>query len=256
MARIRKELNFRELGGYKASGGRLVRRGLLYRSGALYEFTPEEIRLLEGRRIRTVLDLRSEAEAATFPDPALPGADYIRISAMVDEKGEDIDYSPAALFKMAVQQKGRDKVEAVSKLCYEIIPFGNPAYRKMFELMLEGSVPMVIHCTAGKDRTGVAAMLILLALGVDEETIIEDYMQTNTCRRKRLERRFRSAGVLGMLSRNLKTFLTIQEGVLESGIRTSLETIHARYGSLEAFFLSEYGLDGAALDRLRKLYTE
>lgn len=256
MARIRKELNFRDLGGYKALGGRLVRRGLLYRSGALYEFTPEEIRLLEGRRIRTVLDLRSEAEAAAFPDPALPGADYIRISAMVDEKGEDINYSPAALFKMAVQQKGRDKVEAVSKLCYEIIPFGNPAYRKMFELMLEGSVPMVIHCTAGKDRTGVAAMLILLALGVDEETIIEDYMQTNTCRRKRLERRFRSAGVLGMLSRNLKTFLTIQEGVLESGIRTSLETIHARYDSLEAFFLSEYGLDGAALERLRKLYTE
>jgi len=256
MARIRKELYFRDLGGYKTARGRLVRRGLLYRSGALGEFTPEELNLLSARRIHTVLDLRSEMEAAAFPDPSLPGADYIRISAMVDEKGEDINYSPSALFKMAMQQKGRDKVEAVSKLCYEIIPFGNPAYRKMFELMLEGSVPMVIHCTAGKDRTGVAAMLILLALGADEDTIVQDYMLTNTFRRKRLERRFRSAGVLGLLSRNLKTFLTIQEGVMESGIRTSLETIHARYGSAEAFLLSEYGLDGAALDRLRKLYTE
>ena len=256
MARIRKELNFRDLGGYKTARGRLVRRGLLYRSGALGEFTPEELNLLSARRIHTVLDLRSEMEAAAFPDPSLPGADYIRISAMVDEKGEDINYSPSALFKMAMQQKGRDKVEAVARLCYEIIPFGNPAYRKMFELMLEGSVPMVIHCTAGKDRTGVAAMLILLALGADEDTIVQDYMLTNTFRRKRLERRFRSAGVLGLLSRNLKTFLTIQEGVMESGIRTSLETIHARYGSAEAFLLSEYGLDGAALDRLRKLYTE
>lgn len=255
MAGIRKELNFRELGGYKAAEGRLIRRGLLYRSGALGEYSPEEIRLLAGKRIRTVLDLRSEAEAAAFPDPRLPGADYIRISAMVDEKGEDINYSPSALLKTALQQKGRDKVEAVARLCYEIIPFGNPAYRKMFALMLEGSVPMVIHCTAGKDRTGVAAMLILLALGADEETIVHDYMLTNTYRRKRLERRFRSAGVLGMLSKNLHTFLTIQEGVLESGIRTSLEAIHKRYGSAEDFLLAEYGLDRAALDRLRELYT-
>lgn len=256
MARIRKELNFRELGGYKAAEGRLIRRGLLYRSGALGECSPEEIRLLAGKRIRTILDLRSEAEAAAFPDPVPAGADYIRISAMVDEKGEDINYSPSALIRTALQQKGRDKVEAVARLCYEIIPFGNLAYRKMFELMLEGSVPMVIHCTAGKDRTGVAAMLILLALGSDEDTIVQDYMLTNTFRRKRLERRFRSAGVLGMLSRNLHTFLTIQEGVMESGIRTSLETIHARYDSVEDFFLAEYSLDRAALDRLRKLYTE
>lgn len=256
MARIRKEVNFRELGGYKAAEGRLIRRGLLYRSGALAELGPEEVRLLSGRRIRTILDLRSEAEAAAYPDPRIPGADYIRISAMVDEKGEDINYSPSALFRMAMQQKGRDKVEAVARLCYEIIPFGNPAYRRMFGLMLEGSVPMVIHCTAGKDRTGVAAMLILLALGTDEETIVQDYMLTNTFRRKRLERRFRSAGVLGMLSRNLHTFLTIQEGVLESGIRTSLEAIHRRYDSVEDFFLAEYSLDAAALKRLRELYTE
>ena len=256
MARIRKELNFRELGGLKTELGRLVRRGLIYRSGALGEFTPEEVRLLEGRRIHTILDLRSEAEAEAFPDPPVQGADYVRISAMVDEKGEDINYSPSALFKMAMHQKGRDKVEAVARLCYEIIPFGNPAYREMFRLLLEGSVPMVIHCTAGKDRTGVAAMLILLALGAEEDTIVQDYMLTNTCRRKRLERRFRSAGVLGMLSKNLHTFLTIQEGVLESGIRTSLEAIHERYDSLEDFFLSEYGLDRADLERLRELYTE
>ena len=59
-----------------------------------------------------------------------------------------------------------------------------------------------------------------------------------------------------MLSRNLHTFLTIQEGVMESGIRTSLEAIHRRYDSVEDFFLAEYSLDAAALKRLRELYTE
>ncbi len=256
MAKIRKELNFRDLGGYTGQGGRKIRRGLLFRSGSLGECRPEEVKELERLRIRTVLDFRSESEVLSFPDPAIKGARMYRESAMIDENGKDIDYSPGALIRLAMQQKGRDKIEAVSRLCYETIPFHNPAYRKMFDLLLEGEVPMVMHCTAGKDRTGVAAMLILLALGVDDETICEDYMLTNVYRKKRIERRYRATGVLTFLSRNLHSFQTIQEGVLPSGIRTSLEAIHAKYSSLEDFFLQEYDLGEADLDRLRSLYLE
>lgn len=256
MAKIRKELNFRELGGYPGQGGRKIRKGLLYRSGSLGEFRPEELSVLESLRIRTVLDLRSEAESLAFPDPEVKGARMVRESAMIDAGGNDINYSPGQLFRIAMKQKGRDKIEAVARMCYEVIPFHNPAYKKMFGLLLEGEVPMVIHCTAGKDRTGVAAMLILLALGVDEETICEDYMLTNVYRKKRIERRYRATGVLTFLSRNLHTFQTIQEGVLPSGIRTSLDAIHEKYASTEDFFLQEYSLDQAALDRLKALYLE
>ena len=167
MSGFRQETNFRELGGYKTKDGRTVRKGLLYRSAALGSMNERELKALEKMGIRSILDFRSRLEEAAFPDPPVPGATNYHVSAMRDNDGNDVDYSPSAILLAAIKEPGFNKVAALTRHAYSFIVFDSEAYQKMFELLLNEKAPLLFHCTQGKDRTGAAAILLLLALGVD-----------------------------------------------------------------------------------------
>ena len=105
---INKDINFRELGGYVSGDGRTVRHGMLFRSGALARCTEEELDIVRSLGLRLVLDFRAESEAREEPDPVFENCEHYRICAAFDNVGEDIDYSPAKLVGMLVDedQKG------------------------------------------------------------------------------------------------------------------------------------------------------
>ena len=106
------------------------------------------------------------------PDPDFPGVVNIPASAMLAEDGSEVDFD---LEKLLRSEDGiRMLTEGVHE-SYARMPFGNPAYRALFGAIRAGQTPILFHCTAGKDRTGVAAALILKALGVSREDIVEDY---------------------------------------------------------------------------------
>lgn len=172
--------NFRELGGYTGCGGRHVKYGAFYRSPALANIkTPADRARFEELGVRTVFDFRSEKERTLAPDPAFPGVVNIPASAMLAEDGSEMDFD---LEKLLRSEDGiRMLTEGVHE-SYARMPFGNPAYRALFGAIRAGQTPILFHCTAGKDRTGVAAALILKALGVSREDIVEDYLLTNACR--------------------------------------------------------------------------
>ena len=245
--------NLRELGGYLALDGRAVKYGRFYRSARLTGLGPKEVDWLKQLRLRTVLDLRSEKEAQDYPNPVLPGAEQMRISAMYQMDGNEANFDPAKLFTLSEEEMRED--EAYFEGVYRTMPFENPAYRWMFDRLLSEKTPILFHCTAGKDRTGVAAALILLALGVPRTVVEQDYMLTNCCC---------SAGIQKLIQTYyrpgrpdfVKDYLTCIAGVGLHNLAAALDEIEKRYQSYEQYFQDQYDLKPEKLEKLRDTYLQ
>ncbi|MCI5723432.1 MAG: tyrosine-protein phosphatase [Erysipelotrichaceae bacterium] len=249
---IEKKRNFRDLGGYQTTDGKTVKKGYFFRSSRLSDFSQKELDIVENLHIKKIYDLRSLAEAKDAPDPALDGAEYIHISAITKPDGTEIDFSPSAMEDKVVYSKENNH-EFTSKV-YGNLPF-SPAYKKMFKDIVENNTPIMFHCSAGKDRTGIAAMLILLALGVDEETIMYDYMLTNEYRKEYIDN-FKKTFPLKEMDPELAGMLLAFEGVSYTNGEYSLNKIKEKYTSYDAYFQEEFGLDQHALQKLKDYYTE
>ncbi|MDD6439471.1 MAG: tyrosine-protein phosphatase, partial [Lachnospiraceae bacterium] len=182
---IRDEINFRDLGGYRSSDGRMIRQGCFYRSGGLYKMNDSELAFLKSLQIRTLLDLRTKAEAAKKPDPVLPGVTVLQHSGVVSAGGEEIDFSPAGMKLLG--EAGLTQIENMHQY-YRMMPFHNEALHILMKEVICGNVPVLFHCATGKDRTGVAAMILLLLLGVPEQTVLQDYLLSNFYRRDVIRR--------------------------------------------------------------------
>lgn len=256
MAGFKHEHNFRELGGYKTKDGRTVKKGMFYRSGALAFMDERELAAVGRLGLKSIVDLRSTLEHITFPDPPIDGATNYHYTAMNDNDLNEIDYSSRKMILMAMKEPGLNKMESFGKHLYAHVAFDNDAYYKMFQLILRERVPMLFHCTQGKDRTGIAAMLILLLLGVDEETILDDFELTNKYRKSLIKEQMSNFRILSRLSKNIRTFLWVKEGVCRSFAAYALTTIQKRYPSYEDFFRTEYDLSAEDITKIRDLYLE
>jgi protein-tyrosine phosphatase len=137
---------------------------------------------------------------------------------------------------------------------YAGMAFDNPGFQKLFQEIREGNVPILFHCSAGKDRTGVAAMLILLMLGVDEKTALDDYELTNEYRRQQIEAAKQEHWKEIEETPEIAVVYTMMEGVVRKAGEMVLERIKERYGSYEAYFAGEFGLEREEILRLRNRY--
>ena len=126
----------------------------------------------------------------------------------------------------------------------------------MFNKLLEGDAPLLFHCSNGKDRTGVAAMLILLALGVSEEIAKADYLQSNVSRKQRIDRLMNQYDFVSSWMAEARSLLTMIEGVLPESADMMMTEIKERYGTYENFMEKEYGLDEVKLRKFRDMYLE
>ena len=249
---IEKKRNLRDLGGYKTQNGKHVKKGYFFRSSRLMDFDQAELKILNSLNIKKIYDLRSKEEVKDSPDPTLKGAEYIHSSAAARADGTEVNFSPAALIAENVYSKECN--DEFTHKVYGNLPFSY-AYKRMFEDIVAGNVPILFHCSAGKDRTGIAAILILLALGVDEETAMYDYMLTNEYRKEYIER-FKKDFPLTKLDGELAGMLLAYEGVTYTNADYSLKRIKEKYENYDEYFEKEYNLDKDALQRLRDLYTE
>lgn len=161
----------RDLGGWPADGGR-VRFGCVFRGAALSALTEADEAVLSGLRVRTVCDLRGVAESAAAPT-RLVGAmiHSLPIEPLVAASLRDIAATHGA--------RGED-VPVLMRRAYVAyaLEWGH-RYRAMFDLLVDGPGAFLLHCSAGKDRTGFGAALILTALGVPREAVMEDYLASN-----------------------------------------------------------------------------
>ncbi len=225
--------NLRDLGGCPAADGRTVKRGLLYRADALDALTGRDVAALERLGLRTVVDFRSRKEAAEAPD-RLPATvrDYIQLPLLAGNV-YDRDASPYG-----------EGAAGMMRGIYAALPHdGREQYAAFFRLLADPRHrPLLFHCTAGKDRTGLAAALFLSALGVEREAILDDYLRSAAY----VEPRFRA-----VVERKpeLADAYTVRREYLE----TAFAEIAARYGGIGNYLREELGVD---VDGLRAAYLE
>ena len=257
---FRPRMNLRDLGDYLGADGRKLKSGLIYRSAAPGKMLRSERARFSSLGIAHILDLRSSTEAEKLPDPSFPGASYTRISGAMDADDREIDLSPSRIYGILFNPRRVDddpEENLLSQLAetYSSLAFDNPAYRRLFELLEAGETPLLFHCTNGKDRTGVAAMLILLALGASENDIIADYSLSNHYLEEEIEGKIARHPMLAKLS-IFATAIRASEGVLPSFGARVLEEIKQEYGDYGRFLEAEYGLTPNRIEALRERYLE
>ena len=251
--RFHDALNFRDLGGLESKDGRRVRHGFFYRGAGLAYFGEEELEEFRKLKIKTIMDLRSLIEITTIPDPAIEGATFIQHNGLAVEGSEDIDWSPAGMRKIGgAAEKQLEQIRGY----YKTIAFSNEAYRIMMKEIWERHVPIYFHCMTGKDRTGVGAMIILMALGVKEEEIRKDYLLSNLYRKEILEESLADIKEEAKDHPELKKLITIQDGVLEETFDTVMNTILERYENTDTYLEKEYSLDAEKRQKMRDFYLE
>ncbi|RRJ97143.1 tyrosine-protein phosphatase [Opitutaceae bacterium TAV4] len=245
-------VNFRDLGGYPVAAAtatdepRRVRWGRLYRAGAIHELTGADIAMLGARRVFTVLDFRESSEAAKAPDRLPAGAVRYGLCSGGHDSPDDWAHM------LAKAESG------VRFMCGFYAATGSLAvrYRPFFErlLALPDDHAALFHCTIGKDRTGIGAALLLGALGVSEETILTDYLLTNTCRAAIPD----DAPVPGLLD-GIKLHPQVTRDLLSARpeyLQSLHDSIAGAHGTLAGFLQNVLGVGPAEVAVLREKFTE
>ncbi len=256
--RCHKLKNTRDLGGFPA-GGKTIRHKALIRSGALSKGSPEDIsKLLNEYKLGTIIDLRIEAEIRDKPYEIPEGVNYHNI-LLLDKSYLGIardEYSIKTWFNLF---KDTDRMpEDVFSEMYEMLVFSERSAElipQIFDIILnvDANKSVLWHCSAGKDRVGVVTMLILLALGVDRELIIEDFLATN---------RFSAAEIfktrffapLVIRDRHLLKCLAVLMGVKSMYLENIFNRIDSEFDSVEDFFNKQYGITADDINRLKEKY--
>lgn len=245
-----QEMGLRELGGLRGADGRPVRHGLFYRGSALVGLTNEQQQLVDAMGLRFLLDLRAVGELDGRQDYVPDGAAYRRIGGMYDADGNEVDFSPAGIARM--MESIQRNPEGFMTNLYVSMMFGNPAVHALVDKLVVGQVPLYFHCTAGKDRTGVCAAVILMLLGVSDDDIVHEFLLTNEYRLPIID--MTPDQIPEDVSEMDRENWASINSVHERHLRAVFAAVAERYPSREAYFEDEFGLDAHALQRLRDRY--
>jgi protein-tyrosine phosphatase len=245
--------NFRDVGGIPVGDGGAIRDGVLFRSGDLVNLTDGSRQRLAELGIATVLDLRGAGERVTNPSRWAEGAAPRTLEIDVDVAG-----LLGTSFGDVIADRTGAGVEDFMRRNYAGMPgFLAPAIGELASV-LEGpeTAPVLVHCTAGKDRTGVVIAVLLTALGAEREAVLADYLRS--------DRFYGTAEIAGYM---------VDVGAVDPGVELPLEVlagfssrpeylessfaaIESRWGSLEAYLEEAAGIDAARLERLRERLVE
>ena len=238
--------NFRDLGGYKTKDGRHVKWGEIYRSADISKLTDADLAILKDRRINYDVDFRGHQESAQAPDRMNPGTDYILCPAGSDSLGN--------WMKGIGALKGKKAGDSLMTIFYSNTTYLTDRYKPFFDklLGLPADQSLLFHCTAGKDRTGIAAALLLYALGVPYNTITADYTATNYYRAAENKK-----AVKGMAAMHMdKDVAATMMGADKQYIDATFAAINKQYGSIDSFLKNQIGLDDQKMAILKNKFLE
>ena len=252
--------NTRDLGGFPAYEGKTIKYGMLIRSGHLNKAKASDIEVLcKEHNLRTVIDLRIEAEINEKPDKLNNEVNYVHLP-LLDKAFLGItrdEYSLRSWFNIFKDRSKRP--EDVFYDMYEMLVFGERTKNMISEifsiLLNESSSAVLWHCSAGKDRVGIVTMLVLLALGVEREVIVEDFLATNRFTASEIIKT-RVFAPLVIRDRYQRKCLAVLMGVKREYLDRLFEYIDLNFASVDEMFEKQFGIDKEMLNSLRAIYTE
>jgi len=235
---LENALNFRDVGGYRTADGRRVRWRRMFRAGGLSNLSPADLAVLRELGIATVLDLRSTAEweSGRFPVDDHPVA--FHHLPLVEEILDPTRYEvPEGMLAARYQ---------------EIAQIGSSYIAQAISIVADADThPIVVHCLAGKDRTGVVVALVLALLGVPDEVVAEDYALSNLAMAALRER----AEASGVPQRRSQAVSNEVFSAKPSNIAALFAALRDDHGSLEDYVISS-GVKPAAIESLRAALLE
>ena len=233
--------NFRDLGGLGVGDGKMIARGKIFRAGKLRPKTEEDRAFLKGLALDTVVDLRIPAEVREKPDELPAGVEYINASVFGDTKFQVLAPTlRSKLMMLFCTDEEFDEILQGIKDSYAYMPYAKHAYSLLFDRLTAGRT-VAFHCTAGKDRTGVAAMMIELALGRTREQAKEQYLLSNTYRAGSNSKIMKVINAVP-LRPGFYAVVDYSSQVHEELFDNAYNAIFSRYDTMEDFLLSEYGI--------------
>ena len=234
--------NFRDIGGYKNQDGMSVKKGLYFRTGRQDRMTERDLAQLLDLKISTQIDLRKPDEVSDQGKGPLVtmGANYINI-AVIPEGGSD------QLSKLV----GDTGISGKRYLGY--LEFGPTSWLRLFGILAEQeNLPVVLHCTAGKDRTGVSTAFLLSVLGVSRDVIEADYLLTNLDTERQADFIERTVGYPEGYDRKS---MIAAAGVPEDAMSDFLDGVESKWGSVIEY-LEKIGISHEQMEKVRNNFLE
>ncbi|MDI5963216.1 tyrosine-protein phosphatase [Streptantibioticus silvisoli] len=249
--------NFRDVGGLRTGDGRRVRAGRLFRSGHLAHATPADTAFLASLGLRTVIDFRNASDMALEgQDVELPGVRNVNMPLSDPRAGDgfwrmvrngDVDTLREAL--------GDGRAAAAMTRSYATLIRDRTAeHARLLDLLVDGEVPALVHCAAGKDRAGTSIAIVLLALGVRQEEITTDYLLSNDPHRRYRIQRGKNAEPV--TNAEVNELLSPLFEARAQYLRGAFDAIEEGWGSADRYLADGLGLTGERRERLRTLLLE
>lgn len=245
--------NFRDYGGYAIAGGKRLRRGLLYRSAQHSDATADDLQRIADLALATVVDLRGNKEREVHPCRRPEGF----AAEVIFHDGETAEMPPHLQAQLAVLD-GPGMKKATADV-YRRLPMRTPLigmFRRYFEALAERDGSSLVHCLAGKDRTGIAVALFHHAVGVHHDDVMEDYLLTNTVGDQDARIAAAAASARKRYGDVSDEILRLIMGVAPEYLDNAFAAIVEQYGSIDAFIETELGFDAARREALKDRFVE
>ncbi|MFD8042702.1 tyrosine-protein phosphatase [Streptomyces chartreusis] len=245
--------NFRDVGGLPTVDGRRVRHGVLFRSGHLAHATAEDADFLGGLGLHTVFDFRNAADQKLEgPDVALPGVRNVNLPLSDPADGAEFwkmvrDGDLDQLRGILSDGKGANRMIVSYR---SIIKERTGEHSQVLHSLAEDSVPALMHCAAGKDRAGLSIAVTLLALGVEREAIVADYLESNAKHRRYKVRR--NGSDASAYSPEVMELLSPLFDARAEYLTAAFETIEETWGGVDTYLEQGLRLSPESRDRLRE----
>ncbi|MBK3574997.1 tyrosine-protein phosphatase [Streptomyces sp. MBT65] len=245
--------NFRDVGGLPTVDGRRVRHGVLFRSGHLAHATEEDAAFLDSLGLHTIFDFRNASDQKLEgPDVELPGVRNVNLPLSDPADGSEFwkmvrDGEIEQLREILGGDKGADRMIASYRT---IVKERTAEHSQVLRSLAEDSVPALMHCAAGKDRAGLSIAVTLLALGVEREAIVTDYLESNAKHRRYQVRRSNSS-VAGYSPEVMELLSPLFDARAEY-LTAAFETVEETWGSVDAYLEQGLGITPEIRERLRE----
>lgn len=239
--------NFRDLGGIPTKDGRVIKWGKFYRSGKLNKMKNKDLDYFTTLGIKTVVDFRDDVEVEKDKSKLPTTYKINKVRVPIGDRSGNMQTQLKKKIRKA-DQKTFDSEGFVGDVMRQFIDTFAFHYQPFLDLAFEEeNAPLLFHCTAGKDRTGLGAAILLAMLGVEKDVILDDFLMSNFYRNREINKTLRKTSLVGVRQRVAQPLVEVKESYL----KIAFDAIDEKYGSMENFLEMEYGFNSLRLKQFR-----